>query len=867
MSSSSHHHVDKSLLLGEGLTGVRLAAGDAFAPAGTPTRWAPDPRLRVLDLEVHLKVDPAHPGVEGRTRVALQVHPRGLTAPHPAEVALHLRDQRVARVHREDGGPLTWSHADGQLRLQGLPEGEPVVIWVEHAGVPQRGLYHTGPASWDLSRPAMAWTQCQDTDAQHLFPCVDHPSVKAPVRLVATVPAGLEVVGNGRLESVSPAGDAWSRWTWREDRPIPAYLFTLVVGPMVVVHDEAPESGPDGGPLPLRYLAPAGADPAALRKAFGRTPEMVRALVRLTGVPFPYPRYDQVVVHDFIFGGMENAGATTLTELCLMDDRALIDGDMDDLIVHELAHQWFGDLVTCADWSQAWLNEGWATLVQALWLEVHEGPDAAHAMLMELLDHYLAEHNGRYQRALVERRYEAPIDLFDRHLYEKAALVLHTLRHQCGDGAFWAGVRAYLGRHADGVVVTDDLRAALEQASGRSLERAFAERVHGVGHPELKVKISWDAGLLRIDVEQLQTGPRVPEAFELELPLFVELADGTTEARRLPAHERRQSLLLACPSRPLRVGVDPQFTALTDLKIEAPVDLLAASLGRDEGAIGRVRAARALARLPDAGGVAALAEALPRPDHWFVRAELAAALGSVGGPVARAALLAALADAEPRVRRAAAQALGAPGHPDVQAALAEALSAGDPSLRVEAELAAALGRSRAPGARPALEAAAGRPSWSDLITRKSLEGLGASADPAALPTLIAHTDAALHPRIVAAAASALGALLPHLPEGRAGAVGRLCDLARGGAFRVRLAAITALGGSGSPAARGTLAAIAGAEPDPRTRRMAAEALRRLDADPASSPLKALQDDLKAAQARAESLEDRLRRLEARIAPA
>jgi aminopeptidase N len=168
------------------------------------------------------------------------------------------------------------------------------------------------------------------------------------------VPDGYGVVSNGRLTAYDG-----HQWHWVQPEPMPAYLFTLVVMKMDAYEDQW-----DG--IPLRYVVPAGTDADTVRRVFKKTPEMVAFLSNLVG-RYPWPRYDQVVVHDFIFGGMENIAATTLIDICLTDTRAALDWDAEDLIEHELAHQWFGDLLTCQDWSQGWLNEGWATYSEHLW--------------------------------------------------------------------------------------------------------------------------------------------------------------------------------------------------------------------------------------------------------------------------------------------------------------------------------------------------------------------------------------------------------------------------------------------------------------------------------------------------------------------
>jgi aminopeptidase N len=191
---------------------------------------------------------------------------------------------------------------------------------------------------------------------------------------------------------------------------------------------------------------------------------------------------------------MENTTATTLYEHVLLDARAALDVSSNDLVAHELAHQWFGDYVTCRDWSHGWLNEGFATFFEHVEREARLGRDEYDWGIAGDLDAYLGEANGRYTRPIVCRDYQAPIDLFDRHLYEKGGLVLHMLRRELGDELFWRGVTHYLDRHAHGIVETNDLMRAFEEVSGTSLERFFDHWVYRPGHPDLRVKIAWEDG-------------------------------------------------------------------------------------------------------------------------------------------------------------------------------------------------------------------------------------------------------------------------------------------------------------------------------------------------------------------------------------
>ncbi|NOY24991.1 MAG: hypothetical protein GXP62_03875, partial [Oligoflexia bacterium] len=730
-------------------------------------------------------------------------------------------------------------------------------VVVRYHGQPVRGLYFTGPTPAHPKRQPMAWTQCQDQDGHFIFPCLDQPGVKHPWRVTVRVDASdsalWTVVGNGRLAARDGA-----TWVWDQPEPIPAYLLTVVVGRLRVVDD----GEVDG--KPVRYLVPeldtAGepADEAQVRRIFGRTPAMVAWLGERLGVAYPWPRYDQVIVHDFIFGGMENVAATTLTDVMLTDDRAAMDNDHDNLVVHELMHQWFGDLVTCQDWSQGWLNEGWATFSEQIWKVHAMGADEGDLHAWSALGNYLQEAGSRYSRAIVSYRYREPIDVFDRHLYEKGSLVLRTLRAELGDTAFWAGTRAYLLANAHRPVHTRDFQRSMEETSGRNLDRFFRQWVWGAGHPTLKVKLSHSDGLLSIQVDQQQTAGPVAEdteqiiadAFAFGLPVTVVHGDQRV-CHRLPVTRRSAGFTLPCAKPPDRVEIDPRLTVLADISVDAPRAWLASSLVADGGIVGRIRAARGLARDGSPVAIRTLCEALEGDAFWGLKVELAALLGKHGGPEARSALLAALGDPLPRVRRAAVDAVAGLRHPDVVAALVAIGRDGDDSYLVEGAALAALGGvvAQADIHDPALDPsqgsawaddgvqpdaivallrdALGRDSWTDVLCQRALEGLSRTRRASVLDALVEHTGARFSERVQAAAVAGLGRLAEAVSETRRPAVDRLVELARAGSWRVRYFALSALGVARDPRAMGVLNEIHDTALEGRLRRTAWESSQRL----------------------------------------
>ncbi|HEY6461104.1 MAG TPA: M1 family metallopeptidase, partial [Polyangiaceae bacterium] len=419
------------------------AAGRPF-PLPTSTRhFERDRPFAIEHIAVDVTLDVASRSIRATASVDLRRVDTSADELLLDAVGFDVEDLRV------DGKPASWQN-DGKALRVAMPVGgaEKSRVTVRYRATPRRGLYFLEPDEHYPARPRQVWSQCQEEDARHWFPCHDSPHVKMTTEIVAHVPAGWYALSNGALVASTKPKEGLATYHWKMGDPHPSYLVTLAAGEFAEIVDKARAGDRD---VPLAYLVPRGREEDA-RRTFARTPEMIRHFGELTGVPYPWNKYAQIVVSDFIFGGMENTTATTMYEHILLDERAALDLTSDDLIAHELAHQWFGDYVTCRAWYEGWLNEGFATFFEHVWREEHLGRDEYEFGLKVDLDAYAGEAHGRYRRPIVCQDYDAPLDLFDRHLYEKAGLVLHALRRELGDTVFWRGIRSYLASHARGVV-------------------------------------------------------------------------------------------------------------------------------------------------------------------------------------------------------------------------------------------------------------------------------------------------------------------------------------------------------------------------------------------------------------------------------
>ena len=312
-----------------------------FAEPGIRPHYAPDRAVRIERATVRLSVEPEARTFRGEAVFEIRSFP-GYTG----SFGFDLDDVEVISVTGE-GTPLDWEHVDGQVRVQAETAPSQVVIRWQGAD-PVRGLYFTGETPYAPGRAPMAWTQCQDEDGHFVFPCHDHPSVKHPWTLELDAPKGYTLLSNGRPVSHAEVGDRVHA-VYEQTEPMPAYLVTFVAARLSV-------QAVSWEGRAVRFFVPEGQE-RNVERAFGRTVAMLDHFSRLVGVPYPWPRYDQVVVHEFVMGGMENVACTTMTDVLLVDEKAELEWAPDGLVAHELAHQWFGNLVTCRDWSQGWLNE------------------------------------------------------------------------------------------------------------------------------------------------------------------------------------------------------------------------------------------------------------------------------------------------------------------------------------------------------------------------------------------------------------------------------------------------------------------------------------------------------------------------------
>jgi aminopeptidase N len=687
--------------------GRASSADDSVDVWSRPQRRPPVRTYDVQHYRIVLRLDDETRSFRGETTIILTALEGGLRTVH-----LDAETFTVTSVRAGDDRFL-FVQKDGGLDIElprPVPRGRKIGFTVAyearnvHVDPTRYGMAADYPLGLDFrdetpDNPRLVETLSFPTGARHWFPCFDHPSDKATSDVVVTVRKDWRVLSNGHLLSTQNGPSGTTRtFHWRQEEPHSTYLFVLVAGPYEVLTAAH-------GAVPLGYWV-YPKDVGDAPRSFVRTPEILRFFERTFGVPFPWVKYDQATIPG-ITGGAESTNATVLGQVTIHDADAEEDFPSAWLVAHEAAHQWWGDLVTPADWSETWLSESFATYAEYLYSRFAAGDDEGAVNLLVKKEAYLKEAREKYVRPIVFDRWVWPNENFDRHTYQKGALVLHMLRDVVGDEVFFKALRVFLERHPFGSVTTPDLVAALGKASGQDLQWFFDQWVLGPGHPVLQVSQDWDEPslTLRLRVRQIQdTSGRVP-IFRARVRVAFDTPSGrTSEVVWLGQKEDSFDFRLA--ARPLLVRFDEGDVLLAEVDFRKSAEDLLYQLVHDDPR-GRAWAAGELSRMRTAPGVdAALLRTAREDGFWKVREAAVDAVSAARRPEDVALFRdRALEDANSKVRVAALKALAAYESPAAAPFFADRFRI-DRSYLARAEAIRGLGRSRDRSFLPIIEEAA-----------------------------------------------------------------------------------------------------------------------------------------------------------------
>ena len=456
--------------------------------------------------------------------------------------------------------PLSFTHKDGKLKVT-LPDpstpGTRLTLVIEYSGKPKDGLILTKDKDGKPSAVGDNWPD----RVHHWIPTFDHPSAKATVTFNITAPARDEVVANGKLDRVETTAGGQRTWTYSEGVPIPPYCMIIGVGQFAKIEPA------EKALTPLVYYVPQSDGPLA-QKGFAPAIPSLEFFSNTIG-PYPYEKL-AMIVGATRFGGMENSGAIVFTSSLLtrpagatgMSRTYGIPASNVNLIAHEIAHQWFGDSVTGATWADLWLSEGFATYFAGMFVQRYEGEEAFQQYLNTSATNIFS-HEKNNRTPIYDRDTEDLFKLLNANNYQKGAWVLHMLRSRLGDEVFLRGIRAYYAAHKNSTATTEDLRKALEKASGRDLSDFFARWVYDSGHPVYGLTWAWmGQGGLKLVLKQVQRG----NAFLDPVPVVITTASGKQNIVLEPTgKETVQTISLG--EKPVQLEIDPQNTLLKEASV------------------------------------------------------------------------------------------------------------------------------------------------------------------------------------------------------------------------------------------------------------------------------------------------------------
>lgn len=558
---------------------------DSLNPWGTsvgiwaPTRWQYNPertrhfKLKHTKLEVSFNWQKQH--LNGVATLTMQPYffPQDSAILDAKGFDLHeiLLADKISR-------PLGYSYDGSQIRIglgKTFTRNEELTLRIRYTAKPnelktqgsaaitdRRGLYFINPTGEEPNKPQQIWTQGETEASSCWFPTFDAPNVKTTQEMFITVDSSFVSLSNGRLVSSKINKDGTRTDYWKHDQPHAPYLFMMAIGKYAIIKDKW------RGKEVNYYVEPEYAPYA--RAIFGRTPEMMEFFSTLLDYPYPWDKYSQVVVRDFVSGAMENTSASVFMEQLQVDNRYLLDDNWDNIIAHELFHHWFGDLVTCESWANLPLNESFATYSEYLWQQHKYGQDAADEWWQTEYDQYLNESYTK-REPLIRYYYREKEDMFDSHSYAKGGLIMNMLRNILGDDAFFASLRHYLKKHQYGKAEIHDLRLAFEEVTGTDMNWFYDQWFMNPGHPELDVKHTYTDGFLTVEVKQVHDTTYTPVAYRL--PMMLDYwANGQKIRQKIEVNQREQSFRFAVAQKPDAVLMDGETQLVGVIRHEKTAD-------------------------------------------------------------------------------------------------------------------------------------------------------------------------------------------------------------------------------------------------------------------------------------------------------
>ena len=551
----------------------------SWLPGDAPEQPAATILTDVLDTKLDVRFDYKKQHLLGTAVLTLRSHFYPQT-----ELVLDAKGfdiQKVELVGEKKNKGLTYNYNRRKLVIaldHPYPRSTPYQVRIVYIAKPNelptggsaaitsdKGLYFINPLGTEKNKPRQIWTQGETEASSCWFPTIDKPNQRMTQEISLTVEKQFKTLSNGTLTSSHANADGTRTDTWKLMQPHAPYLATMVVGDFSVVSDSW-----HGKPVDY-YVEPQFAGTA--RAVFGHTPEMLDFFSKKLGVEYPWEKYSQVVVRDYVSGAMENTTASTFGNFVQLTRRELLDANYQTsefVIVHELFHQWFGDYVTCESWANLPLNESFADYSEYLWAEHKYGDDEASLVQENKINTYLEEAVSK-REPLIRYRYVNREDMLDRHSYDKGGRVLHMLRKYVGDEAFFASLNRYLIQNKLSAVEISKLRTAFEETTGEDLMWFFNQWFMQRGHPELRITHTFANGQVALRVQQTQDTVFQP-VYRLPVTVAVWTGSNQPTEHRITVTKADQTFMLPANQKPSLVKFDNETQLLAQFDEERTTD-------------------------------------------------------------------------------------------------------------------------------------------------------------------------------------------------------------------------------------------------------------------------------------------------------
>ncbi len=466
------------------------------ADNNAPSNRTRDRQIDVEHIKIDVSIDLKNQSVYGHV-----VHTLSPLQSQLESFSLDAEDMVIRRVRIGEEN-VEFHHTDGKVHIS-LPRSigwyDTIDVRLDYSSSPKLGTFFFKPDETYPNQPWQAWTQGEEEDNHHWVPLYDFPNDRSTFETILTVDQKFQAVSNGELVSLKKNKNGTHTWHWRENFPMVAYLISFVVGEYEKVEDSYKD-------IPVNYWV-YKENRKETNRSFGLTKDMMRVFNELTGIPYPYEKYDQIIVDEFMFGGMENITLTHNTDRTMYDENASPDVSSEGLVAHELAHQWYGNMLTTKNWENIWLNEGFATFLSRLYRHEKFGHDEGEYIRYGEMKSYFGS-NKRWERPTVHDKYYVPMDLFDGHVYAKGSLILSMMEDVLGKDAFWKAVQHYTKENQYKCVETQDLKKSIEDVTGQNLDWFFRQWLYEAGYPKYDVKWNYTQRnrSVKLKIKQMQDG-------------------------------------------------------------------------------------------------------------------------------------------------------------------------------------------------------------------------------------------------------------------------------------------------------------------------------------------------------------------------